>query len=284
MQCIACGEKILRHIFDLRSIIANPNAIYLEKSEAFSVECGDISIQQCLTCGFSYNSSFDPKILDYSNYAISLFGSDSFQKYIDEIATILKKKFNLKNMRILEIGCGDGLFLYTLSKRLNSSGIGYDPSWSKRKEVLEKNYPADFYNYVSIHPEYYSDQSLDENFDMVICRHVIEHIPSPDSFLHSIFNLLIKKNPNCIFMLEVPALEDIVLKNDVSQFIYEHCNYFSKQSLIHILHRAGFNIAKICHTFNGYYTTCFCSPNRISEVNIDDDIPIIKKSFWLKTL
>lgn len=268
-RCPICNETICKNVLKIESIIANPNAIYRDTKSAKSAKTGKISITQCLSCGFSYNSTFDPNLIDYTNYAISLYHSQAFQNYLDEIIELIKTKYKIVNAKILEIGCGDGMFLYSLSKELNSRGIGYDPSYSQRKSELKNNLPDDFFEFVQILPDFFSEQTIREHFDIVILRHVIEHIPNPLSFLQSIFGVIKKINSSAIFMLEVPALEDIVQTNDMEQFIYEHCNYFSIESLYFLLKKVGFTHLDFYRTYNKYYTTCFC---QIKEKKIDNTI------------
>ena len=59
----------------------------------------------------------------------------------EEIINNLINKGDIKNSKIMEIGCGNGQFLIKLMKELDKSntGYGFDPSYKKNSSILENN-------------------------------------------------------------------------------------------------------------------------------------------------
>jgi hypothetical protein len=59
-------------------------------------------------------------------------------------------------------------------------------------------------------------------------RHTLEHIPNPFSFIHTIAKA---NGYRGVLFVEVPTFNWIVEKNAFWDVFYEHCNYFTEQSM-----------------------------------------------------
>ena len=110
-----------------------------------------------------------------------------------ELPPRLKKIMNLKlhNIdRILDIGCGNGLYGVTLKNTFNSKEIyGVDLA----REKAEENGVEFSCTDVDNSPLPYKD----EFFDLVFAGEVIEHMLHPDHFLSEIYRVM-KQNSYCI--------------------------------------------------------------------------------------
>ena len=168
-----------------------------------------------------------------------------FQKHLDFLVSHLQNNYQIRNAKILEIGCGEAHALYTIAKATDSKGIGYEPSFAKRN----LNLPDDFNHYVTIINEYYNESALHKDVDLVLCRFVLEHIPNPLSFLQSINRTLRKGEKNPLVVFEVPYIENSLSRERFYQFIYEHCNYFSPKSLVKLFERLGFEVLETLRCF-----------------------------------
>lgn len=158
-------------------------------------------------------------------------------KYLVEVRGIQNKK-------IVEVGCGKGVFLKILCRLGGNSGVGFDPSYIGPEEDLEGR--------VKFHRLIYRPDYVRIPADVVICRHVIEHVADPVSLLNSAKQALLKSQQSRMF-IETPCLEWI-LKNQIFwDFFYEHCSYFVKQSLSTAFGIAGFQVESIQNVFNDQY-------------------------------
>ena len=100
------------------------------------------------------------------------------------------KKLPLKNLKILDIGCGGGLISEPMS-RLGAEVTGIDASDKNIKVAklhAEKNNLK--INYLNTVPENLDQQN---QFDIILNLEVVEHVENLDLYLSSCFKLL-KKN------------------------------------------------------------------------------------------
>jgi len=123
--------------------------------------------------------AFNPIRIEY----ILNVASNSFK--IDK-----KKKFPLKNLKILDIGCGGGLISEPMS-RLGADVTGIDAS-DKNIQVAKLHAKKNNLNinYLNTVPE---NLKLKNKFDIILNLEVVEHVEDLDLYLSSCFTLLKKK-------------------------------------------------------------------------------------------
>ena len=151
--------------------------------------------------------------------------------YLHWLATSIK---NLSEKgQIIEIGCNNGELLDLLDNG-NYSIIGIDPtihSTSKSKHITLRK---DFWNkeFVSKNKEYLFP-------DVIVARHVLEHIPNYDDFMIDI-GTVAKDSTHLI--IEVPDFQVNLKSNDVTPIFSEHIHYFTLPGLQKIMNKHGWYI------------------------------------------
>ena len=97
------------------------------------------------------------------------------------------KKLPLKNLKILDIGCGGGLISEPMS-RLGANVTGIDAS-DKNIQVAKLHAKKNNLNinYLNTVPE---NLKLQNEFDIILNLEVVEHVENLDLYLQSCFNLL----------------------------------------------------------------------------------------------
>ena len=255
--CWACGAPGLRLFWRMADLPVRCNALCATREEAVAVPRGDIDLAVCERCGFIRNIAFDPDRMAYDQaYENSLHFSPRFQAYAQTLAAQLVNKYDLHGKDILEIACGQGDFLRLLCKMGNNCGIGFDPSYidlneEKRDESEEVR--------VRIVRDYYGKTHGDHSADLLCCRHALEHIPQPASFLRMIRGNLGDHSRTVVFF-EVPNVMYTLRDLGVWDVIYEHCSYFSRSSLTTCFVRAGYSVEAVAEEYEGQFLTIEARP------------------------
>ena len=240
MNCPICKNKTdFFYLFKDESVIQNNPCFSLKK--ALNCQKGNIDLYGCKNCGFAFNAAFSPKKIKYSfNYDNSQEYSFYFSGYLKRIVKNLIKKYNLKNKNVIEVGCGKGYFLRLLYDEGVKNIRGFDPSYINFDPIIDKLVSKKIFNV----------KNIKIKADFIICRHVLEHIKNPKKFIFSITECL---NNRGSMYFEFPNLRWIVKNKTFFDFFYEHCNYFSKKSVIKLFNEVGFKNINFKYGLNGQY-------------------------------
>jgi SAM-dependent methyltransferase len=219
------------------------NLLYDSREAARGAVRGDLDLHVCGDCGFVFNARFDPKLLNYGPaYENTQNHSPAFDAYTDGLVENLVQS-GVRTGRVVEVGCGKGTFLTKLLSHpdIDLEGVGFDPSYVGPDTALagRLRFVRAFYS---------PDTACTAN--VVICRHVIEHVPDPLALLRTVRSAA-GREARVIF--ETPCVEWIFQNRVPWDLFYEHCSLFSAHSLELALRRAGFRVNDVRHVFGGQY-------------------------------
>ena len=86
--------------------------------------------------------------------------------------------------------------------------------------------------------------------DLIMMRHVIEHLTAPSSFLHSLaWGASQYEKPTYLYC-EVPCIDRVFETSRIADFYYEHPSQFTTSSFTRMLKTAG-KIIDIHHSYDG---------------------------------
>jgi len=202
-KCIMCKKERTRKLIQVR---------LPENKSSYIVECK--------FCKLRYLQP-RPKNVEklYSNVYWEL--SDNKEKEINNkrfnyiIQQLEKYHKNLKKVKILEIGIGDGTLMSMLPNRYEKCGTELTKSQIKdlKKKGIENVYEGEFENI-----------KFKNKFDIILLVHVIEHLKNPREFVKSAKKNLEKKGlliiltPNDKSLLQkvakLPIIRKFTIEND----------------------------------------------------------------------
>lgn len=208
------------------------NYVYRERARAVAARQGEFRLAVCDLCGFAWNSAFDAALLNYDAAYDNAVPSVVMDQYYREIAAYLACKYELDRGPVVDIGCGNGAFLRTLTEVVpGCRGLGVDPALANGETLAGGR--------IRLVKGVFSGGLLTERPSLFVSRHVLEHIPAPLDFVREL-GAAVSAYPNVPFFIEVPDTEWIIENQAFWDFCYEHCNYFTAMSLARILGAAGF--------------------------------------------
>jgi hypothetical protein len=94
---------------------------------------------------------------------------------------------------------------------------------------------------VKIVREHYSERHAQHQADLIIARHVLEHIPDPVDFLARLRRVIGPRRQTALFF-EVPNILPTLIDILPWDLIYEHCSSFSAGTLARTFAQAGFDV------------------------------------------
>ncbi|MCI0474422.1 MAG: class I SAM-dependent methyltransferase [Ignavibacteria bacterium] len=206
-------------------------------------------VSECASCGFVFLvNPPDASVIyeDYYNIEFTAgdYNGNSKFDYLNRIhgintqrVALLKNTVNnIENQKLLDIGCGSGLFLKSCSDA-GINGTGIDVS-KTALAFARGSFGLDV-----------SAKSVDEllkegkKFDVITLWHVLEHFLNPVEELVKIRSLL---NDNGLLFIEVPNFNSIKFR--ISGYKWKggnhplyHRSFFTVKSLSAVLKKAGFS-------------------------------------------
>ncbi len=208
---------------------------------------GDLNYAACDACGFVFNQAFEPELLTYdARYNNAQTYSPLFDKYFSDFAHYIVFDKGVRNSRIVEVGCGNGLFLKRLvsTEGAENTGYGFDPSYTGPE--------SDLGGRVKFDRRYYGPECADIPADVVVCRHVIEHVPDSVGLLRAVRQAL-QHSPHARVFFETPDVTWILRNQVIWDLFYEHCSLFTPDSLTTAFEQAGFVVERVRHVFGNQY-------------------------------
>lgn len=242
-----CPESEPVPLIEMTGMPVHCNVLWPTREAALNAPRGDLRLAYFPDCGHVYNLAFDPSLMEYTQeYENSLHFSPRFQAYATELAEGLVERYDLRGKDIVEIGAGKGDFLIMLCALSGNRGWGYDPSY-----VPEDGYTAENVTFIQ---DFYTEKYTDRRADLIVCRHVLEHIEDPDAFIAQVRRAVGDQDQAVVFF-EVPNALWTLRQLGIWDIIYEHCSYFSPVSLAYLFRKHGFRVLDVREVFGGQFLT-----------------------------
>ena len=219
-QCAGCGGRQFESILGLGIV---PLAGYFPTKRELSKQSRyPLNLVVCKYCKLVQTDSvIDPALLfeDY-RYLSSVGLSGHFKN----VADLINDKYQIKDKKILEIGCNDGVLLEPL-KRLGADVEGVDPAKNIVKVARDKG--------LKVYNDYFNDKTFGgdkfkSKYDIVISNNTFAHIIDIQSVIKGINKVLKSEG---IFIFEVHYLKSLIDGKQWDNVYHEHIFYYSITAL-----------------------------------------------------
>ncbi len=235
-NCPVCTSSDLLEVFARDRVPVNQNIVFDDAAQAAGIAMRDIRLLHCGVCDFVFNGAFDPDAVAYDErYDNAQLESPAYATYIDGLVAYMLDDRALRDARVIEVGCGKGEFLHRLVGAAGSRvrGRGFDPSYTGPESAFDGRW--------MVEQRYFAPGIEHFETDAILCRHVIEHLPDPRTFVRSIVEAA-AGSPAARYFFETPSVEWILDEHAFWDVFYEHCNYWGERSLRRVYEEAGLQV------------------------------------------
>ena len=227
-ECRTCGSKKLDEILNLGDQpLANSllNARDISKELYFPLAL--VRCDKCSTLQLSIN--VDPKIL-FNSYFWVTGTSNSTKAYCADLARNIMSRTKISDPKILEIGSNDGTLLSEFEKLGIENLFGVDPA----KNVIPKFSNSNVKYITEFFTEGYAKELISNfgEFDIVIARNVLSHVPNLNDVVRGI-SLVLKKEGVCV--IEFHDANKLMKETQYDSIYHEHTYYHSIKSMAYAL-------------------------------------------------
>ena len=165
-DCPICEESKWQYLDELRD-----RKYWYDKEFLYEEPIG---FKICMHCGFlTYDYEKDEELIRRYKMERNIINFNCIITANRKLMYHRKflKDLDLKNKKVLDYGCGIGLLLKMLKDERESKVLGIELNPIQRNYIKEEyNFPVD-------------DKIPIEQFDLICCYHVLEHLQYPDKKL-----------------------------------------------------------------------------------------------------
>ena len=217
-----------------------PNEVFDSAESGRSSKLGKFDLRQDQQYGFFFNCEFQSVQYNSDKYQNEQAHSQIFVQHLQTVVKKIVSRFG-QNSSVVEVGCGKGYFFGLLSDQNFASIRGFDRAYQGDDPRILKRYISA------------SDMPL--NADVLVLRHVLEHVQNPLEFLNELAEI---NGKSCNFVIEVPSTDWIINNSAFWDFTYEHVNYFTSESFQRL-----FSQCEVTSVFGDQYLLAFCSSDSL---------------------
>ena len=264
--CPLCQSEHTDCILHLASIPTSNTIVCTDRLTAETWPRGSLRLSQCHRCGFLFNADFDPLLVEYSARNEEAQGfSHHFLRYARSLAREWIQRYGIRNQTVLEVGCGKAEFLAILCEMGANIGIGYDPA------VQVGRLDREVGRGLTLIADVFDERAMDVAADVLVCRHTLEHIGDVSGFLRTLHRWAVERAEPPILCFEVPAVERVLEEIAFWDLFYEHCSYFTIDTLKFAFERAGFDVLDIRRAYDDQYLIVEARPSTDAPASVSAD-------------
>lgn len=256
MVCKICSSKNIKFVF-FSSNIHGRNILSPERFAVYQCDnCGIIFLEKINLDKEYYNKYYDKnyfkKINNISGFITKLVELFIYLSTKNKERLILKNLNKKNNISIIDIGCGEGIFLEKLNpEKFEKFGLEINSQAvekCRKKNISMFNQPLtslDFKN---------------KKFDVVTLWHSLEHMENPLETFQKIKKVLSK---NGVLVLQTPNTKGLGFRFGRENWFHldspRHLFIYTENAIDKLCQKTGFKLAKSINEFYDYPWDLFWS-------------------------
>lgn len=207
----------------------------------------DIQILKCSKCDLIQLSG-EPVVYENVSSSSSFVSEQLTDHRLSQLRNLIDMRTeDATKGSLLEIGCGDG-HLLTKSKNMFSKSVGIEPTRRNAETAVQ--------NGLTVHQTLMHEDTHVEGapFNYFCSFHVLEHVTDICSVLKGIRRNL---SEDAVGIIEVPSTESAIINSRYGDFMPDHLNYFTENTLRLALEYNGFCVNKIYRDWGGEHLVAY---------------------------
>jgi len=273
-NCPNCYSSGMSIFHEQKSVPVHSVLNMPTRETALNYPKGDILLGFCQNCGFISNVVFDPGALEYSSNCEESQGcSPTFDSFSRRLANDLIKRHDLHQKDILEIGCGKGEFLTLICELGENRGVGFDPAYVSGRHTSKAK------DRITFIKDFYSEKYTYYKADFICCRMTLEHIQDTADFVSMVRRSIGDRTKTIVFF-QVPDVTRILRDCAFEDIYYEHCSYFSPESLACLFRKCEFDVLNLQTEYDDQYLIIEVKPENGKKhalFSLENDLEKLKE-------
>jgi SAM-dependent methyltransferase len=184
-------------------------------------------------------------------------------------------------LKVLDLGCNNGNLSMFIA-RAGCTVVGIDLAQNAIDSARESAVQLGIQGVTFVRMDFLKEWNEPDAFDLVLCSHVIEHVPDDVGFVRKIrFSL----KENGVLLLFVPALSSSLYRANLlirGRFPHDdevgHLRRYTAESVSFVLEQAGFGIRKRVF-LDGMLRDWFLLSKTLRVFNRVLGLPVIRRAF-----
>jgi len=206
-----------------------------------------IAIVECPSCSLIQLVG-EPIVYDHASSSSSCVSGQLTEHRLEQLGDLFKMTNASEGSgRLLEIGCGDGHLLEQV-KGLFAHSVGVEPAQQNARSASARG--------LDVH-----EMLMDKDttvpggpFDYFCSFHVLEHVTKVCAVLQGIANTL---TADAVGVVEVPSTEAAFEQKRFGDFMPDHLNYFTSETLRSALEWNGFAVERMYRDWGGEHLVAY---------------------------
>jgi hypothetical protein len=248
--CPACGYHVEVLFYDGGQQPLATLGWPQSSEEARAMQRLPLRFVRCVDCGHVFNAAFEYASVPYRHQPNRMFNRGlRWTEFLGVVRARMLARLPA-GATVVEIGHGAGAFLEALAHaRPDGRYIGFDPHGREHSDL-----PAVEFRRELFHPE--TDLAALRP-DLLISRHVLEHLTDPLGFLQSLSFAASMIATQPLVYIEVPCIDRALEHGRIEDFYYEHNSHFTTESFSRMIGQSFAAVEALDHGYNGEVVYAF---------------------------